>query len=75
MNLSIRPRRLRENPVLRGMVRETRLSPDALIYPIFVREGAGVREEIPSLPGQVRYTIYNGVPTVVDATPIAKEDR
>ena len=27
------------------------------------------------LPGQVRYTIYNGVPTVVDATPIAKEDR
>ncbi len=56
MNLSIRPRRLRENPVLRGMVRETRLSPDALIYPIFVREGAGVREEIPSLPGQVRYS-------------------
>ena len=27
------------------------------------------------LPGQVRYTIYGGVPTVVDATPIAKEDR
>ena len=38
------------------MARETRLSPDALIYPLFVREGKGIKEELPSLPGQIRYS-------------------
>ncbi|MCZ6484614.1 MAG: porphobilinogen synthase [Acidobacteria bacterium] len=51
-----RPRRLRENPILRRMVRETRLSVDQLIYPIFVREGKGIREEISSMPGQFRFS-------------------
>ena len=51
-----RPRRLRRTPQLRRMVRETRLSPDALILPFFIREGTGVREEIASMPGQCRYS-------------------
>lgn len=52
-----RPRRLRNNEVLRGMVRETRMSADSLIYPMFVVEGANRKEEIPSMPGQFRYSI------------------
>jgi porphobilinogen synthase len=39
------------------MVRETRLSKDALIYPVFVREGTNIEEEIPSMEGQYRYSI------------------
>ncbi len=56
MELLNRPRRLRANPLIRGMVRETRISKSALIYPIFVREGTGIVEPIPSLPGQFRYS-------------------
>lgn len=56
MELLNRPRRLRGNAVLRGMVRETRISKSALIYPIFVREGSGISEDIPSLYGQKRYS-------------------
>ena len=54
--MRIRPRRLRENPILRRMVRETRLSADQLIYPVFVVEGEGIREEIASMPGQFRFS-------------------
>lgn len=64
MNITNRPRRLRENESIRRLTRETRLSPDALILPFFVREGHGIVEEIPSLPGQIRYspdTLCNGV--------------
>lgn len=57
MNLTQRPRRLRRNPIIRGMVRETRVSADTLIYPIFVIEGDNIKEEIPSMPGQYRYSI------------------
>ena len=52
-----RPRRLRGNALLRKMVRETRMDKSSLIYPIFVREGRNVQEEIPTMPGQYRYTI------------------
>ncbi|HIZ55824.1 MAG TPA: porphobilinogen synthase [Firmicutes bacterium] len=51
-----RTRRLRENAMIRGLVRETRMSPDSLIWPVFVREGSGIYEEIPSLPGQFHYS-------------------
>ncbi|MGN0363189.1 MAG: porphobilinogen synthase [Bilifractor sp.] len=57
MELIKRPRRLRENPVIRKMVRETRLDKSSLVYPIFVMEGEGITEEIPSMPGQYRYSI------------------
>lgn len=52
-----RPRRLRSSQQIRNMVRETRISPDSLIYPMFVVEGANMKEEITSMPGQYRYSI------------------
>ena len=52
----IRPRRLRKNKLIRDLVAEVSLSVDKLIYPVFIREGKGVVEEIPSLPGQMRYS-------------------
>lgn len=52
-----RPRRLRRTAALRALVRETRLSPDRLIYPLFVRSGRGIREPIPAMPGQFRLSL------------------
>jgi len=46
-----RPRRTRANERWRRMVRETRLTPDALVYPLFVVEGRGVRRAVESMPG------------------------
>ena len=57
MDMTIRSRRLRSTPVLRKMVRETRMDASSLIYPLFVREGENVKEEIPSMPGQFRYSL------------------
>ena len=57
MNMQIRPRRLRSNDVLRKMVRETRMDKSSLIYPLFVKEGTGIEEEIPSMEGQFRYSV------------------
>ena len=56
MELTIRPRRLRTSDTLRRMVRETRVSPDSLIYPLFLVEGENIKEPIPSLEGQWRYS-------------------
>jgi porphobilinogen synthase len=47
----VRPRRLRKNETVRRMVRETSLSPDDFIYPLFVTYGKNVRKEISSMPG------------------------
>lgn len=55
-NQTIRPRRLRTSAGLRKLVRETRISPESLIWPIFVVEGENIYEEIPSLPGQYHYS-------------------
>lgn len=52
-----RPRRLRSSRQIRNMVRETRVSPDSLIYPMFVAEGENRKDEIRSMPGQYRYSI------------------
>ena len=57
MNLPHRPRRLRRTEGIRRMVRETRLSVDNLVAPLFVIDGEGVREEVPSMPGQHRLSI------------------
>lgn len=46
-----RPRRLRRNEVVRRMVRETAISPDDFIYPLFAAYGKGVKKEISSMPG------------------------
>lgn len=57
MDLIQRPRRLRGSEALRKMVRETRMDKSSLIYPLFVKEGKGIEEEIPSMPGQFRYSL------------------
>jgi porphobilinogen synthase len=54
-----RLRRLRRTGTLRGLVRETELSPAHLIQPMFVVAGEGIREEVPSMPGIERYSISN----------------
>ena len=53
----IRPRRLRKNATIRNMVAETAVNPDSLVYPMFVVEGENVKEEIPSMPNQYRFSI------------------
>ena len=71
-----RPRRLRRTEMIRRMVRETRLSPDNLVAPLFVCTGAGVRREISAMPGchqlspdliveEVRELVGVGVPGVI----------
>ena len=57
MDLIQRPRRLRGSENLRKMVRETRMDKSSFIYPLFVKEGTGIEEEIPSMEGQFRYSI------------------
>ena len=56
MEQTNRPRRLRSNSTLRKMVRETRMDKSSLIYPMFIIEGENIKEEIPSMPGQYRYS-------------------
>ena len=53
------PRRLRANETLRRMVRETTLSPDNFIYPLFVTHGKGVKKEIGSMPGNFQQSVEN----------------
>lgn len=55
--MKIRPRRLRCNELMRKMVRETKISPASLIYPIFVEAGENKVTEINTMPGQYRYTL------------------
>jgi len=56
MELLFRPRRLRRREALRKMVRETCLRREDLIYPMFVAPGKGVREEVGSMPGVLRFS-------------------
>ncbi len=58
-----RPRRLRKNDVIRRMVRETSLSPDDLIYPLFVTSGKGIKREVSSMPGCFQESIDEVVKT------------
>jgi len=56
-----RPRRLRKNETIRRMVRETKLSPDDFVYPLFVVHGRGVRQEIKSMPGIAQLSVDQAV--------------
>jgi len=60
-----RPRRLRATGTLRSMVRETGLHTKDLIYPLFVKPGEGVRDEVPSMPGVFQITI-DQLPAEID---------
>ena len=57
MDLIKRPRRLRINENMRRLVRETSVSVDDFIYPLFVVEGKGIKSEIPSMPGVYHFSI------------------
>lgn len=52
-----RPRRLRKSPVIRSLVRETNLSVNDFIYPLFIEEKQGIKKEIASMPGVYRYSL------------------
>lgn len=52
----LRPRRLRRTPALRALVRENSFDVNDLIYPLFVVEGKGIRQEVPSMPGIRRFS-------------------
>ena len=53
----IRLRRLRENEVLRNMVRETQISKSDLVYPVFIKEGTNEKNPVDSMPGIYQYTL------------------
>ncbi len=55
--MGMRPRRLRVNEAMRRLVRETEVSVNDLVYPVFVCHGTGVRDEIASMPGQYRLSV------------------
>jgi porphobilinogen synthase len=71
-----RLRRLRSTETLRALVRETHLTPESLVYPLFICPGAGIRKEVRSMPGvfnlsvdeavkEVRETRALGVPSII----------
>ncbi|MEM9026358.1 MAG: porphobilinogen synthase [Verrucomicrobiota bacterium] len=59
--MSRRPRRLRKNAAVRSMIRENRVAADDLVLPLFVIEGQGLQEAIPSMPGQFRRCVERTV--------------
>ena len=61
LSLTRRPRRLRRTEAIRSLVRETRLTPDCFIYPLFVVDGTGVRREVPSMPGVFQLSVDQAV--------------
>jgi porphobilinogen synthase len=82
-----RHRRLRQSEGMRRLVAETRLSASDFVYPLFVTHGQGVREEIPSMPGQFRISLDQvgreaedlrtlGIPAVLlFGLPAAKDEQ
>ena len=65
-----RPRRLRRTPWIRDLVAEHRLSAADLIWPIFVRDGSGLAEPVPSLPGVERLSIDRAVAAAEEAAAL-----
>jgi len=61
LTLTRRMRRLRQSETIRAMVRETRLTPDMFIRPLFVCEGEGVRREVSSMPGVYQLSVDEAV--------------
>src|SRR5438046_4210900 len=65
-----RPRRLRSHPLIRSLVRETTLSVDDLIFPLFVRPGRGIKKEIASMPGNYQLSVDRLVEEVGSASEL-----
>ncbi|MFN8576531.1 MAG: porphobilinogen synthase [Candidatus Sericytochromatia bacterium] len=58
---SFRPRRLRNNPIIRDMIRENEVKVSDLIYPIFIQEGNSIKDEISSMPNIYRFSLDNAL--------------
>ena len=67
LTLTRRLRRLRRSETMRALVRETRLSPDMFVMPLFICEGEGVRREVPSMPGVFNLSVDEAVKEVEGA--------
>ena len=67
LKLTRRMRRLRRSETMRALVRETRLSPEMFVLPLFVCEGEGVRREVPSMPGVYNLSVDEAVREVEGA--------
>ena len=67
LTLTRRMRRLRRTETMRALVRETRLSPDVFVLPLFVCEGKGVRREVASMPGVFNLSVDEAVKEVAAA--------
>ena len=61
LSLTQRPRRLRRTESIRQLVRETRLTPDCFVYPLFVCDGEGLRREVSSMPGVYQLSVDQAV--------------
>src|ERR1700730_4622797 len=59
-----RLRRLRRTETLRALVRETRLTPESLVYPLFICPGTGIRKEVRSMPGVFNLSVDEAVKEV-----------
>ena len=70
LDIPHRPRRLRRSGAIRSMVRETRLSPDNFLYPLFAVPGHGVRKEVGSMPGVYQMSVDE----IVKEAAAAKSD-
>ena len=65
-----RPRRLRRDDFTRRLVRENALTVNDLIYPVFVAEGKGLQQAVPSLPGVVRYSLDTLLPVAEECVAL-----
>ena len=70
MNLTHRPRRIRQNPVIRNLVRENHVRVDDFIYPMFIVEGEGVRNPIVSMPGIFQLSIDEALKEIKEITAL-----
>ena len=55
--MNIRPRRNRKSQAIRSMVEETKIGAEHLIYPLFLKDGKGIKEEVSSLPNNFRWSL------------------
>ncbi len=79
-----RPRRNRKSAIIRSMVEETKLGVENLIYPIFIEDGKGIKNEVKSLPNNYRWSIDTLLPEIescvklginsFDIFPVIKEE-
>lgn len=62
--MNIRPRRNRKSAVIRAMLEETKLGVENLIYPVFLKDGINIKEEVSSMPGNFRWSIDRLLPEI-----------